>query len=227
MQSETPAPTHPVDHKEGLCSTQMHTRTHTHAFASPTHTFIEWGSDSECKRPHWYIGQSCLWHQCCWCYCPPREGTITGPHPACVYTLPYEWALCLQLCSRGKWLLLQRRRPNRINVFTTFISFMFFKINSRCGRASSPRPTQGCRLPDRLSPASPPPPRDHSHSRVPSWCSPLLQHLLLSHHAPLPVPQWPRYWRRRGVTEPEQQLWAPVGGRQWHIWGLPRRWRDS
>lgn len=56
-----------------------HTHTHTHAFASPTHTFIEWGSDSECKRPHWYTGQSCLWHQCCWCYCPPRERTITGP----------------------------------------------------------------------------------------------------------------------------------------------------
>lgn len=98
MQAETPAPTHPVGHKEALCFPKCWTYTHS-CTRSQTHTCIEWGFDSGCKRLHWCTGQACLWHQCCQCYCPPRERTIKGPHPACVYMLLYEWAFCQQLSS--------------------------------------------------------------------------------------------------------------------------------
>ena len=74
-------------HKEALC---FHTpRTYAH-------TSIEWGFDTGCKRLYWYTGQACLWHQCCQCYCSPRQGQERGAHTACAYMLLYEWALCQQ-----------------------------------------------------------------------------------------------------------------------------------
>lgn len=72
-----------------LLPPRMHTQPRSHSI---THTHTERGLDWWCKRPHWYSVQTCLWHQCCRCYCPPRERTMTEAHPARVYTLPREWA---------------------------------------------------------------------------------------------------------------------------------------
>lgn len=214
IQAETPAPAQPSGHKGALCFPKRWTYTHscTH---SQTQTYIEWGLDSGSKRLYWYTGQACLWHQCCRCYCPPRERTIKEAHTACVYMLVDEGAFCQQLSSVKQQTIISSTDELILLTFYSKDFSLLPTICCRCDRASSPHPTQGCRLPDRLSPASSPPSWDHSACRAPSWRPALLEHLLLTHRPSVPLPQWPRYRRRRSgwrVTEPEQQLWTPAGG---------------
>lgn len=113
-------------------------------------------------------------------------------------------------------------------LFRLLISSFHNPPPHRCGRVSGPHPNQGRGLPDGRGPPCPPPSGDGGECGVPSWHPALLQHLVLTHHASLAVPQWPRYGRgSRGVTEPEQQLGAPAGGHHWNVGGLSRRRRDS
>lgn len=224
MQAESPAPTHPAGHKEALCFPNAGP---THSCTPyPTHTYIERGFDSGRKRLPWYTGQACL--ASVWSVLLPtkRKHNKGGPHCLCLHAL---WRSLKMAAFQYKPTIISRMDSSVLNISYcgTVLSLQIDLISIelyvfvlplatfyRCVSPSRPDPNQGDRLPDWFCPDSSPPFWDHSACRGPSWCPALLEHLLLTHHPPLPVPQWPRYWRRsrRRVTEPEQQLWAPAGG---------------
>lgn len=64
---------------------------------------MKWGSDSGCKRLDWSTSQACLWLQCCWCYCPPRERIIKEAHtlPVCLHAAAWKKLFESQLLSKA------------------------------------------------------------------------------------------------------------------------------